>query len=216
MFGMLDYRAHKLFVLFIYPSKVFIYSIGFLVVPITAYFLAWYYCGHIEFSKPVTQLVIAIAIMEIGLSIPFWIICKILIWVPSSLFNHLIDVIPTGGRTKEEAELVVQSGHKAIAILNMRKSPELWTDDDIEGFLNISVLQRWFFRQAIEKRIWALQRYYCEHHSTKLTQSDSKKILKENGLQVGILEHAITNSFWRNLIFKYVVLVSSFVFIAHN
>jgi hypothetical protein len=126
MFGMLDYRAHKLYAVLISPV-VFVLSVfAIFCLPLIAYLIAARFV-----SQPALQFLLAVIVLLL-LGIPWFFVVKVLVAVPLGIFNFLIDPEPADGRTKDEATMVVASGNKAIVLLKLGRPAYEWTDEDIE------------------------------------------------------------------------------------
>src|SRR5690349_9437822 len=94
MFGMLDYRAHKLYAVLVYPVVFVLTLFATFVLPIIAYLVGFSLSRDLGVeSTTVRTLEIVFAIVAYFLiGIPWWFIVKILVAIPTSIFNFLIDV----------------------------------------------------------------------------------------------------------------------------
>ena len=138
MFGMLDYRAHKLYIL-LFGIPLFILNWFYILgIPFASYAIAKNYAYNwwgILLLGALACLVMQIAAAILGLIIGKFI---------EFSFTLLIDIIPAEDRTKEEAKLVTWGGEKTIALLELANAqPKDWNDEQIEnvtkGFIT------WFF-----------------------------------------------------------------------
>ena len=194
MFGMLDYRAHKLFlILFFLPLTIINLILDF-SIPIGAWAI-----GRMYGESPAGILVITIISV-----VPLWIILFLLeVGVNKFilfLFNLIVDVLPDEGRTKEEALIVAYRGDKAIAHLKLNKTqPRDWSDEDIElcitgGFINL------FYKHTIRERLYLIRKESEENPKLKFNLdvygNDDIKIanlLKENNLAKDNIENLLNN-----------------------
>jgi hypothetical protein len=198
MFGMLDYRAHKLYRVLVSPV-VFVLSIFNIVcLPIVAYLIAIYFA-----SRQGLQFLLALVVLFL-LGIPWYFGVRMILAIPVGIFNFLIDPEPAEGRTKEEAKMVVESGDKAILLLKLNKPVSEWTDEDIEVVAGISSI---FFRGAVRQRIYAIREYYLDNPDVAKSEYATNKFLKQAGLSMGWLETAATNPMLRVLILQLAVLL---------
>lgn len=205
MFGMLDYRAHKLYRVLVAPV-VFVLSIFNVVcLPIVAYLIAIYFA-----SRQGLQFLLALVVLFL-LGIPWYFVVRMILAVPVGIFNFLIDPEPAEGRTKEEAKMVVASGDKAILLLKLNKPVTEWTDEDIEGVAGISSI---FFRGAVRQRIYAIREYYLDNPDVAKNEYATNKFLKQVRLSMGWLETAVTNPMLRSLILQLAVLLIIFTWLS--
>mgnify|MGYP001414064595 CR=1 FL=1 len=120
MFGMLDYRAHKAFIL-MFGLPLMAYRLAVVAaIPIGVYVISFgFVTGFLYVSLTIVALIICAELLVAALG---WVVNKAIFF----LFELFIDVIPHDGRSQEEAKLVVLSGEKAIAHIQLNK----WIDDD--------------------------------------------------------------------------------------
>jgi hypothetical protein len=127
MFGMLDYRAHKLFWLLYFPlriaGKIALWAMIVVAILIVHSF---------SYSWPV-KAVLGYVIFE-AMGIGVTIIFAALSWLLSKSFFSLIDVVPTKGEDAEEARLVVTKGPLFWLSKKMSSNIDDWTDDDTDAF----------------------------------------------------------------------------------
>ena len=200
MFGMLDYRAHKLYRVLVYPVEYLLLVLTFFVPATAAYFFTlWITKDALLF--PLT-LFVAWTISGLPWSLITWMFLA----VPKSIFNFLIDPIPTDGRTKEEALAVVMRGQRAILVLKFQKPASQWSDEDIEALSKITLLSR-FFRYKIEDRFHRLRNYYCGNPHITQSEYETNKILKEWGLAPTLIELIFTKLFYGGLAIHSVILL---------
>ena len=104
MFGMLDYRAHKLFWLVTFPFRLIARLAFFVIVVIAILIARW-----TEYS-PLIQIVVAYVTME-AIAMVFVALWALLVsWPIQKIFFWLVDVMPSRGENDEEAKEVVCKG----------------------------------------------------------------------------------------------------------
>lgn len=200
MFGMLDYRAHKLFLLmFGIPCFVIRWMI------IIGLPFVYYGIGVNVADNRLLQIaasLFALFFIEIIVAIAVTYLDKFLMFV----FNLFVDVIPTDGRTKEESLSVVKLGDVAIKLIEVnKKHPKDWTDEDIaffhRGFF------RWFFKDVITHRLEMLKSYYAENPSIQPNEWTTKDYLSKNNLTMSVWEHLFTNQAYRVTAISYSITI---------
>jgi hypothetical protein len=205
MFGMLDYRASKLY-LIIFGIPYFILTwLSVIGLPFLYYFLGYEFA-----SGRFLQIVITIiSYLLLGLVFAFLIIQidKLTMF----LFNLLVDIIPAEGRNKEEADAIVKGGDGARFLWHFnKKHPKDWSDEEVsylcKGFFNF------FFIGEIKTRCNRIREYFTENPEITPSQWNVEKFLQENGLKMGTLEQCITNPLIRNTIIQTVILVYLIIF----
>jgi hypothetical protein len=96
MFGMLDYRAHKLFRLLSFPLVV-IGKLAFFVVVGIAIFMA----QQTDYSLPV-KIVVAYVTME-AIALATAGVWFVFMWILQTIFFWIVDVVPSKGFDEGEA-----------------------------------------------------------------------------------------------------------------
>lgn len=196
MFGMLDYRAHKLFLILFGIPWFLIRWLAIIGLP-----FAYYGIGLSVADNRLLQIgasLIALFIGEIIWMIVVTYIDKFFMF----LFNLFVDVIPADGRTKEEALMVVKGGQQSIRALNLaKKHPNEWSDDDYKAYTD-SVFTI-FFRSSIDKRIEFIKDYYAENPHDFASVSSVEEALKKKALDVDWLERLVCNPQWRAMAISY-------------
>lgn len=158
MFGMLDYRAHKLYWLLMLPVRVAILASLLATAAFVALRLG---------SKPIyhpdwlikfflTYIVAVIACVIVGL---VW--GKILD-VLDRVFFWVVDVIPAKGRDQEEARAIVQGGPIVWLGFKLQQEIQEWTDRDTDA-LAAAIPWRWRLfndRKRVEQRVAIMRDHY--------------------------------------------------------
>jgi hypothetical protein len=208
MFGMLDYRAHKLFlILFGIPNWILIVLI-FILLPIASYHLGFYllsgYISH--FTGDILQFISAVGIYWL-LSIIITILALVVTKLVNFLFGLFIDVIPHDGRNQEQAMLVVWGGEKAITSLRLGIHPKEWNDDDPQRFAKLDWVSRLFFSDQIIARLTALREHYIEHPDDLFHEGKIKELLNQYDVKMGWAEKVFTSSMMRSFILQFTYLI---------
>jgi hypothetical protein len=132
MFGMLDYRAHKLYWLLALPFRVIV-KILFLAVIFVAILTAHSTAN----SKPI-QIVIAYTSFLVGLNL-----LNLILLLITSAFTHvffwLIDVAPSHGADIEEAYGIVLFGRAAELVNKFDTNIDGWTYADTRELVSRTI-----------------------------------------------------------------------------
>lgn len=196
MFGMLDYRANKLFLIIFGIPWFFLRWIAILGLP-----FLYYTIGLSFVENRLLQIGVSLISLFIG-ELIWTIIVTYIDKLFMFLFNLIVDVIPADGRSKEEALAVVKGGQQAIRFLNLnKKHPNEWTDDDVMAYKNS--IFTFFYRDKIDARIELIKNYYADKLDVYISESAIKDLLKKNSLEVDWLEHVICNPMWRGMVISY-------------
>jgi hypothetical protein len=196
MFGMLDYRANKLFLIIFGIPWFILRWIAILGLP-----FAYYAIGLSVADNRLLQIGASLIILFIG-EIIWLVIVTYIDKLFMFLFNLIVDVIPADGRTQEEALMVVKGGQQSIRALNLSsKHPNEWSDDDYKAYTD-SIFTI-FFRSVIEKRIEFIKDYYAENPGAFINISSVEEALKKKSLDVDWLERLVCNPQWRGMAISY-------------
>lgn len=190
MFGMLDYRAHKLYWLLTLPINIPLRLLAMIGVPFVDYAIGVHFG-----SERIWQIAITLAVIfpvELVWSLFVLAISKIV----NGIFNFLIDVEPTDGRTDEEAQLVVWNGEAAICSLALNNPPAEWTAEQIECVSKGDLIGR-FYKGRRLKRMRALREAYLDRPDECPSEYDVKQFLKEQGMEPDLAEQIISNKTYR-------------------
>jgi hypothetical protein len=125
MFGMLDYRAHKLLWLLSLPLML-AGKIAFYLVVLLSSFLAEL-TSHIVLVK----IIIACLAMEVICIVVFQIVFSLMLFVVKRFFFWLVDVIPSDGKDAEEAKQVVLLGKAFLLLKRFDTEIENFGPDDL-------------------------------------------------------------------------------------
>jgi hypothetical protein len=178
MFGMLDYRAYKLFWLIGLSFRIAARLLFFVAIGAGVIFARW-----TELHPPIVQMVVAyIAFEIIGLIITaFW---TLLIMTPldKALF-WVVDVIPSRGEDMTEARAVARIGPAVWLTKKFMNDIGNWTWEDSAAYGNLlNWRSKLFFHgpERVAKRVQILQEAYENTglQPAELGDVEVKKLLK--------------------------------------
>ncbi|NBV01087.1 MAG: hypothetical protein EBS31_06570 [Burkholderiaceae bacterium] len=196
MFGMIDYRARKFYLLlFSIPNLVFwlLTSFGY---PSASYFIGANIAG---------VLGAIIAFVVIGFLWNF--LAKFYMVATYGFFSLLVDVIPHNGRSAEEAKNVVLLGDRYIDILEISSVGLADIDDSLIDRYSKHVPLAAFFGEITKQRLTALRNYYADNRDMLPTDHRSDELLKQWGMYPSIFEKVLANPTYRSW------LIQVFVFL---
>jgi hypothetical protein len=197
VFGMLDYRAHKLFWLLMLPFRLLAKLMFFVFIGLAIAIAEW-----TKFGVPI-KMVVGYAAFE-GMGIIFLPLWVGLVLLPiKTVFFWLIDVIPARGEDEEEAREVVENGRVFWLSKKLSNDIQNWTYKDTRDFVSaMNWRARLLFnaREQFDKRIAILQQVYEEtgRQPGSFTQAEIKKMM--GSLNAGWFETAIVNQHFFNSI----------------
>jgi hypothetical protein len=141
MFGMLDYRAHKLLWLICWPIAIVNIALSYALVIAVALVVQ----NQFPTYHPLLRVLFAWLGAQVALTILLLLNALLLALVKKAFF-WLIDVVPAHGADAEEARTVVIEG--PIFALNRKYYSNIheWTDSDTAAFVACTTWRaRWFF-----------------------------------------------------------------------
>lgn len=202
---MLDFRAHKLYLIIFGIPNFLLLLISLFGLP-----FAYYEIGKSYANSYITQVIfslIALVVIEIIWAIFVTYLSKFYMF----LFGLFVDIIPADGRTDEEAKAVVWNGEKAIYFINFnKKKPKDWTDEDFDklssGFFSF------FYKESIIQRCEKIKDYYVKNPKIIPSEWNTNKFLKEEKLERDIIEKIITDPFFRACAIRYSLFLYLIVF----
>jgi hypothetical protein len=212
MFGMLDYRAYKLFWLLTFPFRILRKALYFMLVGIAIWIGIWS-----EFQPLVLQMVIAYVAFE-GMGIVLVILWTILIILPvDKMFFWIVDVIPARGENIEEAKEIVRKGPAIWLTKKMTNHIDEWTFEDTDAFVSLMNWRaRLFFneREKFEKRIAILERVYYDtgKQPSELGENEVAKLLKP--YKANWFETAIVNPHFVNSIMAATIIIGAILYLS--
>ena len=208
MFGMLDYRAHKLYWLLSRPFWLLGYPL------VLALFVAYSEIGINLFTHWAARFAVALAAYELS-GIFLLLIGKGIGWCLDQLFYFFIDIVPSGGRTIDQAKLVVVHGDRAILEL---KPFSQWTPEDYRfARKTMGILSGMFFDDKIRRRHAILEekaRQWVERPEADGTEIPQHEILSAwaaEGLLPKWYEIAMCKGYWRTMWSSHLLFLLVFV-----
>ena len=208
MFGMLDYRAHKLYVILFFIPNFLLGMFHLIGLPIIHYSI-----GVAFADERIFQILISLAAMLIIESIWAIVLISVISKTFEFLFELIVDVIPHDGRTKEEAKLVVWNGNKAIRTLHIAQHPRAWEESVLEEIPANDWVNNIFFRGKIVFRLLVVYEYYLDAPETPFTDTEVERILDERNLKPSWQENVVGNPQIRRALIGYSFLL--FLFLLH-
>lgn len=187
---MLDYRAHKLYLITVTPIKWIFTTIWFIVQTVLPVIVA---IKTTDGEWLITLIVIyyLFSLMFIG-GLFMWSLILL-----EKIFFFFIDVEPTSNHSKEEAIRVVKYGSNAITVIKMEKtSPYYWEEEDIIKITESKIFfPKYFIDKNYEGFIF-IKNYYRENNIKDLCSwNHMQEILKENKIKKGLLYYIIFFSY---------------------
>ena len=204
MFGMLDYRAHKLYLILFGIPWFILRWVALIGLP-----FIYYGIGLELVNNRLLQILVSLVALFIGEFI--WLIIVTYIDKFSMfLFGLIIDVIPADGRTKEEATMVVKGGEQVVGTLNLnKKHPSEWTDEDIafskKGFF------QFFFQEKINDRFQRVRDHYQANPDLPVGY-ELDRFMETNNLTIGWPERIVTNISYRGMVITYSLMLYLLLF----
>ena len=221
MFGMLDYRAHKLY-LILFGIPIFLLSMfNVFGIPFINYLI-----GVVSADERIWQIVVSLIALFFVELIWTYFIFIFIHNLFEFIFGLFVDVIPSDGRTKEEAQLVVYGGEHAIRVLQLGQDPKEWTDEFIEDFPTHDFFTNRFYKNEVIERCYAIRDYFLDNPKKRhkylwennrflgggLNDLEIDKFLEENSLKMDWKEQIITNKVYRRFVVEYVWFVLLLIF----
>ena len=199
MFGMLDYRAHKLYIiLFFIPNLVFTLFAMF-GLPLINYSI-----GLAFADERIYQILISIVALFFVEMIWLLIIFTFVSKAFKFIFELFVDVIPHDGRTKEEAQMVVWGGEKAIRSLQISKHPSQWTESLICEIPKNDWVANLFFRDDLIKRFQTVyDEYLLMSPDTPYNDAEVERIMAEHNLNLSWQEKVFASPQLRRVVIAY-------------
>lgn len=159
MFGMLDYRAHKLFQILWLPCAVAFQLLRFGNITVVIII------AQSTSQSTLVKIIIAYALFEAISALLLWPIWALVIWVFKRGFFWLVDVIPAHGSNKEEARDIVMRGRVAELERKLKTDFTNWTHEDTDEIVSLGNWRaRLFFggnlRRRLQRRITEYKRMY--------------------------------------------------------
>ena len=196
MFGMLDFRAHKLYLIIFGIPNFLLLLISLFGLP-----FAYYEIGKSYADSYITQVIfslIALVIIEIIWTIFVTYLSKFYMF----LFGLFVDIIPADGRTEEEAKAVVWNGDKAIHLIKFsKKKPKDWTDEDIDKLS--SGLFNFFYAEKRSLRFAKIREYFTKNPKINYNDWTLNEFIKKEKIERDIFEKIVTEPLYRLCAIRY-------------
>ena len=220
MFGMLDYRAHKLYWLISLPISVTVLILAYALV--AGSFL---YAVNVTTNK-LYQIGITVLLLELS-SLILGLLAMVVLWLLRRFFYFLVDLVPAEGRNKLEAREVLINGDSIRFIYKLKYQASLFDDEDQVALTKAAARgQGWIvklirlldgsygrraFGATINERIDALVEaakwYEYEQKNVEAFDSEMEASLRRRGLAPRRLEQTLSNIQVRHIIYRYVFLL---------
>lgn len=163
MFGMLDYRAHKLMQVLWLPFAILAKLSSFVIIAVAI--------SIAEFTSysALVKIIIAYLLFEIIGIIVFQVIWALAVWAFKRAFFWLIDVVPAHGADHEEAQAIALYGRRFELAKKFAYDIANWTPEDTYEYVSLMNWRaRLFFGSKIKIR-------------AQRTAMELKRIYKESG-----------------------------------
>lgn len=188
MFGMLDYRARKLYILVNAPGITLQIIIRFLIFP---FLIGIYFVAQVKEFGVILSLFAGL-ICQVIISSLFFLICIFFEKITWKLFNFFIDPIPAKGRTQEQAFMIVRNGGWAELLLELDSvSPNHWSDSLIDRASTYGFFRRVFFENKTKKRLNCMRDWHVSYGAAQPLKLQSH--LKERQLSPTYFEELVVS-----------------------
>lgn len=175
MFGMLDYRANKLFLVFWIIPFFLSVLITLFGIPFSAYHIAYSYADNL-----ILQFLIAIICIFI-FELIFSFLFNLLIKTPIEFFFKLfVDIVPHNNRTQEEAERVAFGGDTEMFAILLTHHPKDWNEDELNRILSYPTIGRFFFGEIIRDRLFAIREHFTNNEGEYYDELSILDYVKEH------------------------------------
>lgn len=199
MFGMLDYRAHKLYIILFFIPNLVLVLFSMFGLPLINYSIGLAFADE-RIYQILVSLVAVFIVEIIWLVIVFAFISKAFQFI----FELFVDVIPHDGRTKEEAQMVVWTGDKAIRSLQISKHPSEWTQSLIYEIPKNDWVANLFFRDDLIKRFQTIyDEYLLMSPDTPYNDVEVERIMAEHNLKISWQEKVFASPQLRTMVVAY-------------
>lgn len=210
MFGMLDYRAHKLYRLIFLIPIFFIRICSYVLIPAAALATGLYFGSSLLTFFIFT--VISILIIEMIFE---FLLNQTIIRFCNAIFYYLVDVIPSNNRTKDQAAWIVREGRSAELQIKFLEHPRTWSADEIWEFGSLDWMQRIFFNGRASDRLFAVQKHFI-FSDEQYGRWSIDDYLKNSGMAAGFWERLLMNRLGRTLITRYIITLFGFFYIVES
>jgi hypothetical protein len=133
MFGMLDYRARKLYWLLTLPFVV-VAKLSFYAALLASIIIAEHTSKSVALKIVIAY--VATEVISLLLSSVFW---RLVFGAIKKMFFFFIDVLPAHGANAEEAKEVVLQGDFFLLDKKLSSQIEHWTEEDTRKFVPLAI-----------------------------------------------------------------------------
>ena len=201
MFGMLDYRAHKLFLLLFGLPLIALSLFGMFGLGFIAYLIGFSFVE--TWAIKVVLSIVSMVVIQLLWDLFALAIGKIFEFI----FWLFVDLIPADGRTNFEAQVVVVNGEKGITALKTSQDPKLWTDEDIQKLSKLDWIEHLFFGDRIVSRCRQVREHFTENPDIEYTEWRLKEFVDNSNVPFIWQEKVFSSKANRKLIIAYSVFV---------
>ena len=196
---MLDYRAHKLYIILFFVPNFIVSIFSIFGLPLINYSI-----GVALADERIIQILISLGAIFVIELIWALFVYAFISKAFQFIFELFVDVIPHDGRTKEEAQMVVWIGDKAIRTLEICKHPTQWTQSLIDEMPKNDWVLNLFFRDELKKRLHTIfEEYLLLAPDTPYGDTEYERIFEENDLKISWQEKVFANFAYRRMIIMY-------------
>src|ERR1035437_4248979 len=217
MFGMLDYRAHKLYWLLTLPFTAVV-KLGFYAVVLASIVIAEHTSNHMA-----VKIVIAWVAMEALSILVYLVFWRLVLGAINKIFFCFVDVLPAHGANAEEAQEVVLRGDLFLLEKKLENDIEHWTEEDTRRFVSLGTnwRARTFFgaRKRFTAGVDELKRIHQETGSEPrdLGCSRVEKIRESlKGGHVTLLEMLVVRQPFFNSIVGLILIILGICYIGND
>ena len=148
MFGMLDYRAHKLFRILWLPCAAAFQLLRFGNIALVIII------AQSTSQGTLVKIIIAYILFEAIAGLLLWPIWALVSWMFKRGFFRIIDVIPAHGSNEEDAKDIVIRGRVAELERRLKTDFTNWTHEDTDEFVSLGNWRaRLFFGRSLRRRL---------------------------------------------------------------
>jgi len=206
MFGMLDYRASKLFLVIYFIPHLVTVIITLFAIPYFAYYAAYTYADNIILK--ILLAIVTIFVSELIILFLFNLFVKTPI---KFIFKLFVDIIPHNNRSQEEAESVVFGGDVAMLEILMSQHPKDWNEDEMNRIFSQPTLGRFFFHHNIRERFFKTYEHFKENEG-EYYDGESVLDYMYKHYKPSIIEQIINNPIYRRAVISISFLTYLFIF----
>jgi hypothetical protein len=207
MFGMLDYRAHKLYLLLFFIPNTLMWLLSIFGYPFVSYLIgfraaeSW---GAESWGWKAMAATLIFLLAGFVWSAIVYVYGRLIY----GLFTLFVDVVPADGRNEEQAKLVVYGGKAAADLIAFDLDPQKIDDQLIERIAKrgaFSIL----FADKVRQRCIILRNFLLTHPGKRLSEWQATQLLMQTGNERSLFETVLTNPTLR----AYVLQTAFFVFL---